>query len=90
MNPEQVVELMRHTFMVALEIALPLLLIALGIGIVISLLQTVTQIQDPTLVFIPKMVALAFALVLFFPWILKIMTRFTHDLLIHQWDRYVG
>lgn len=86
-NPEQITHVVRQTLYVALEMSAPFLLLALVIGIVISLLQSLTQIQEMTLSFVPKMLAVAFALVIFFPWMLKILTKFTNNLLIHQWDK---
>ena len=87
MNPEQITYLVRHTLYTALEIGAPLLLLALIVGLAISIFQSLTQVQEMTLSFVPKMLALAVALVIFFPWILKILTKFTHNLLIHQWDK---
>ncbi len=42
-----------------------------------------------TLSFVPKMIIVAVALTLFFPWIMKILTKFTHELLIYQWDEII-
>ena len=58
MSLEQATELIRHTLMLALIISAPMLLIGLVVGIVVSLLQAVTQIQEQTLTFIPKIVAM--------------------------------
>lgn len=96
MTPEQITHLVRQTLYTALEIAAPFLLLALIVGIAISLIQSLTQIQEMTLSFVPKMITLAIALAIFFPWMLKILTKFTNNLLIHQWDKvtslmhYVG
>lgn len=87
MSPEQITHIIRQTLYTALEIAAPFLLLALIVGLVISLLQSLTQIQEMTLSFVPKMIALAIALAIFFPWMLKILTRFTHNLLVYQWDK---
>ena len=87
MTPEQITHLVRQTLFTALEIASPFLLLALVIGFVIALLQAVTHMQEMTLSFIPKMVILAAALAIFFPWMLKILTKFTNNLLICQWEK---
>ncbi len=90
MTPEQITQIMRETLFVTLEIAAPFLLLVLIVGFLISLLQTVTRVQEMTLSFVPKMLILAVALALFFPWIMKMMTKFTHNVLIDQWDKICG
>ncbi len=87
MNPEQIAHIVRQTLFTALEIAAPFLLLALIVGLAISILQSFTQVQEMTLSFVPKMLVLALALAIFFPWMLKILTKFTNNLLIHQWDK---
>ena len=63
-----------------LLVAAPMLLSGLVIGLMVSVFQAVTQIQEMTLTFIPKIVAVFFALLLFFPWMLNIMLSFTANL----------
>ncbi len=87
MSPEQITQIIRQTLYIALELAAPFLILALIIGLVISIFQAVTHIQEITLSFVPKMLLVALALGIFFPWMLKIMTKFTNNLLVHQWDR---
>ncbi|MCC5833025.1 MAG: flagellar biosynthesis protein FliQ [Chlamydiales bacterium] len=87
MTPEQITHIVRHTLYTALEIGAPFLLLALIVGLCISLIQSITQVQEMTLSFVPKMLALALALAIFFPWMLKILTKFTNNILIHQWDK---
>jgi flagellar biosynthesis protein FliQ len=87
MNPEQITYIIRHTLYTALEIAAPFLLLALIVGLAISLIQSLTQMQEMTLSFVPKMIALALAIALLFPWVLKILTKFTNNILVHQWDK---
>lgn len=87
MSPEQITYVIRQTLWTALEIGAPFLLLALIVGILIALLQSMTQMQEMTLTFVPKMLVLATAVAVFFPWMLKILTKFTHNLLIHQWDK---
>lgn len=87
MTPEQITHIVRQTLWTAFEIGAPFLLLALVIGILIALLQSMTQMQEMTLTFVPKMLVLTAALVVFFPWMIKILTKFTHNLIIHQWDK---
>ena len=69
MNVDQASELVRDTMLLALMIAAPLLVIGLVVGLVISLIQAVTQIQEQSLVFIPKIVAMIAAAIVVMPWI---------------------
>lgn len=87
MSPEQITQIIRQTLYIALELAAPFLILALVIGLTISIFQAITHIQEITLSFVPKMLLVAVALGIFFPWMLKIMTKFTNNLLVHQWDR---
>ena len=90
MTPEQITQIVRQTLYVTLEIGAPFLLLVLIVGILISLVQSLTQIQEMTLSFVPKMLVLALAITLFFPWMLKIMTKFTNHLIIYQWEKVVS
>lgn len=87
MNPEHITHLVRQTLLIALELSAPFLLLALIVGILISLLQSMTQIQEMALTFVPKLLITVAALAIFFPWMMKILTKFTNNLLIHQWDK---
>ncbi|MCH9609902.1 MAG: Flagellar biosynthetic protein FliQ [Chlamydiales bacterium] len=87
MTPEQITQLVRQTLYIALEIAAPFLLLALVVGLVISILQAVTHVQEITLSFVPKMLVVGLSIAIFFPWMLKMLTKFTNNLLIHQWDK---
>ncbi len=58
-----------------------MLIISLIVGLIVSIIQAVTQIQEATLAFVPKIVAVLLSLIIFGPWILKVMTQFTLDLL---------
>jgi flagellar biosynthetic protein FliQ len=76
MSPETAVELVQRAVSVGLMVAGPLLATALVVGLGISVLQAVTQIQEQTLTFIPKLLALAVVLVLSLPWILRTLVEF--------------
>ncbi len=79
MNAQMVIEIGREALMVTLMVASPLLLFALVVGVIISIFQAITQIQEMTLTFIPKIFAVALALLMFLPWMINILTDFaTH------------
>jgi flagellar biosynthetic protein FliQ len=69
MNVDQATDLIRHTLLLTLTVSAPMLLIGLAVGILVSLLQAVTQIQEQTLTFIPKIAAMFAAAVVLMPWI---------------------
>ncbi len=69
MTLDQAVDLVRYTLVLALIVAAPMLLIGLVVGIAVSLFQAVTQIQEQTLTFIPKIVAMVASAILLMPWI---------------------
>lgn len=71
MTPDLAVELMRRAVTTALVVATPMLVTALLVGVVISLVQAVTQIQEQTLTFIPKLFAMALIFIISLPWILS-------------------
>lgn len=68
MTPDQAVDIIRETLYVALVISAPILAVGLVIGLVISLFQAVTQIQEQTLTFVPKIVGMVFATIFIVPW----------------------
>ncbi|MFZ1426641.1 MAG: flagellar biosynthesis protein FliQ [Geminicoccaceae bacterium] len=80
MTPEDVVELARRTVWVMLEVGAPALLAALVVGVLISLLQALTQIQESTLSFLPKLVAIVTAQLLTLPFALNVLGDFTRQL----------
>ena len=69
MTVDQATELVRHSLILALIISAPMLVIGLVVGVVVSLLQAITQIQEQTLSFVPKITAMVGAAVLLLPWI---------------------
>ena len=81
MTSEWVVELSRRTIETALLVTAPALVTALVVGVAVSLMQAVTQIHESTLTFLPKILAVALALVIFLPWMMSIMVGFTAQLL---------
>lgn len=80
MGRDQVVSIGMDAMELTLMVALPLLLVGLLVGVVISVFQAVTQIQEQTLVFIPKVLATAVVIVVTGPWMLDQLLVYTHDL----------
>jgi flagellar biosynthetic protein FliQ len=80
MSHELVVDLARNAVMLALLLAGPLLLVALSVGVVISVIQAVTQIQEQTLSFVPKLFAVAGAFLVALPWMLQLAIKYTTEL----------
>ena len=68
MTPTLALDLMRNAILVALSVAAPLLITALLVGVIVSLIQAVTQIQEQTLTFIPKLLAMAAVFLIMLPW----------------------
>ena len=80
MTPEVVMELGQQTLLMVALLAGPLLIAALAVGLLIGIFQAATQIQEMTLSFIPKLAALAIALVIGGPWMLRSIVEFTIEL----------
>ena len=80
MSDADVTEIAVQTMMVAAKVAAPVLLTALLVGFLISLFQAATQIQEPTLSFVPKMIAVAIALLVTGNWVLNEMVSFAQGL----------
>ena len=80
MSDADVTEIALQTMMVAAKVAAPILLTALAVGFLISLFQAATQIQEATLSFVPKMIAVAIALLVTGNWVLAELVSFTHTL----------
>ena len=83
MTPDFVIGFARQSIELALMIAMPMLGIGLLVGILVSVIQAATQIQEMTLTFIPKVVSIFIALLLAFPWILDKMVTFTRNLILN-------
>lgn len=81
MSADAAVALVQRALLLALLLSAPMLLFGLVAGLVISVLQAVTQVQEMTLTFIPKMLAIAAALFIFGQWILVSLMTFTREIL---------
>lgn len=82
MGNEYYVEVTNQAIKVTLMLAAPMLMGALVIGILVSLFQAVTQINEQTLSFIPKILVIVAALVIFSPWMMDTMVSFTRELFL--------
>lgn len=77
MNPEVAIDLFKTTILFALYMVSPFLGAALVVGLVTSILQSVTSLQEQTLTFAPKLVVMALVLIGLGPWLLRSLTEFT-------------
>jgi flagellar biosynthetic protein FliQ len=77
MGTEQVVALFRHTLQLALAMGAPLLLVAVAVSLLVNVAQVLTSLQDQTLSTVPRLAAVATAILLFFPWMLRKLMFFT-------------
>ncbi len=89
MSSELVITLAEQAIYTVLMISGPLLLLALGVGLLVSIFQATTQIQEQTLAFIPKIVAVFVGIVFFGPWMLSRMISFTYEIFNNLY-KYVG
>ncbi len=69
-------DLMRSAFMNTIKVSMPILIIAMVVGLIISILQATTQVQEQTLTFVPKMIAVLFSLILFGSFMMNTLVAF--------------
>ncbi|HUU28718.1 MAG TPA: flagellar biosynthesis protein FliQ [archaeon] len=81
MSQQFVIHLGREVFFTSIIIAAPMLIAGLIVGVTISVIQTATSIQEQTLTFIPKIVAVVVSLILFLPWMMNTLLDFTTELM---------
>jgi flagellar biosynthetic protein FliQ len=81
MSPEMVVTIGRHALEMTLMLAAPLLLTALAVGLIVGIFQAATQINEMTLSFIPKLLAMAAVLAITGPWMLRNLVEYTRGLI---------
>ncbi len=77
MTPDLAMNICRKAVQTALMCAAPMLLAAMLVGLLVSIMQAATQINEQTLTFIPKIVAVFLTMIFFGPWIIRIMVNFT-------------
>ena len=80
MTPNDAIDIGRDAIVVSLQLGGPIMLLALVVGLIISLFQALTQIQETTLTFVPKIVAIMLAMALLLPFMLSTLTSFTERL----------
>ena len=80
MNPETVITQGRDALELALLLAAPLLITSLAVGVLVGIFQAATQINEMTLSFIPKLVAMAAVMIITGPWMLRLLIEFTRRL----------
>jgi flagellar biosynthetic protein FliQ len=83
MTPEFITGFFLQAIKTAILLAAPMLVVGLIAGVLVSMFQAATQINEMTLVFVPKMLGVALALLFFFPWMIKLIVGFTQDLFIN-------
>ena len=81
MNMEQSLEMLRVLITTSLLVVSPILLVSLVVGVAVSLLQSVTSIQEATLSFVPKLIGIALVIVLVAPWMLRTLMQLTTSFL---------
>lgn len=86
MSPEYIMKLAGEAMYTVLKASAPMMLIALVVGLIISIFQATTQIQEQTLAFVPKILAVMVSVLIFGPWIMTTLVEFTYSLLnnLHQ------
>ena len=82
MNDQFVLDLARQALLMALQLAAPFLIASLVVGLVIGILQSLTQIQEQTLTFVPKLVVVGIVFVIALPWMLQSIVGYTRAILI--------
>jgi len=89
MTPEAVVAIAEQGIVIILYIAGPLLILALVVGLIVSIFQATTQIQEQTLAFIPKIIAVLLGIVFFAPWMISQMLSYATEIFSNL-TRFVG
>lgn len=86
MDQTEIIEIVRESIMIAIQLGAPVMLIGLAVGVIIALFQALTQIQEMTLVFVPKILAIFLAIFAFFPGMVTVLSAFMQTLA----DRMIG
>lgn len=81
MSNVDMLKLAQNAISTVILTAAPMLVISLVVGLAVSVIQAVTQIQEATLAFVPKIIAVFISLLIFGPWIIRLMTELASDLL---------
>ncbi|WP_139998367.1 flagellar biosynthesis protein FliQ [Paenibacillus paridis] len=89
MSTDFIIGLAGEAVFVVLKASAPMLVLALVVGLLVSIFQATTQIQEQTLAFVPKIVAVFLSIIIFGPWILNTVIDFTYNLL-NNLHNYIG
>ncbi|TCV94163.1 flagellar biosynthetic protein FliQ [Luteibacter rhizovicinus] len=81
MTPESVIAFGQQALHIAMLVGAPLLLTALAVGLLVGMIQAATQINETTLSFIPKLIAMALVMIVTGPWMLRTLVQFTRQLI---------
>lgn len=80
MTPQDIIDVMHRALILALMLAGPSLLLALTVGVIFSIFQAVTSIQEQSLIFVPKILAVVLSLLIFMGWMVRVCITFTQNL----------
>jgi flagellar biosynthetic protein FliQ len=83
MNPDLVLQIARDAIEITLYLSVPILGVGLVVGVMVSLFQTVTSIQDASLVFVPKLVVVLLVLLFLSPWMMRKMLSYTEQIIVN-------
>jgi len=81
MTEGDVIALLRDAIWITLKLSAPMLILGMAVGLVISIIQTTTSIQEQTLTFVPKLVVILLSIIVFAPWLIQTMVDFTRNIL---------
>lgn len=80
MEQETIITIMQNVFVLILVLSSPVLIVSVVIGLMVSIFQTITQIQEATLTFVPKIIAGVVTLIILMPWMLNVFTNSVNEL----------
>lgn len=86
MEQTEIIEIVREAILISIQISAPVMLVGLVVGVVIALFQALTQVQEITLVFVPKIIAIFMSMFVLFPGMVAILTAYMNTLA----DRIIG
>ena len=81
MDAQEAVDLSREAMRVTMLVGAPVLLAGMAVGLVVGLLQAITQIQEQTVSFVPKLIVMVLVLSFTLPWLINQMVQYSHDLI---------
>ncbi len=88
MDEGTILDLFSRSLIIALQVSAPMLLVSLAVGLIVSLIQTLTSIQESTLTFVPKLIAIFITLMLTGGWILTMLKEYIVELF--NFSKYLG